>query len=142
MASPRGAFSVGQNHPPVLSPSRHHEPRAASPNYFGLVVESTTDPRESSGLARENWSPTSSVKSFAAALPKQVTLEANPEFEAFKRQADLNRGKSFSLPTSHYVQPTSHPTPVRPRPPRWHTHASDTGSETSFVRSVTSNQPP
>ncbi|POR34395.1 Tyrosine-protein phosphatase 1 [Tolypocladium paradoxum] len=143
LASPRAAFSVGQNHPPVLSPSRHQDARAPSPNYFGLIVESSTDPRESSGLCLDNWSPASaSVKSFAGALPKQVSLEANAEFETFKRQADLNRGKSFSLPTSHYVQPTSHATPVRPRPARWHTHASDSGSETSFLRSVTSNQLP
>ncbi|PNY25615.1 Tyrosine-protein phosphatase 1 [Tolypocladium capitatum] len=142
LTSPRAAFSVGQNHSPILSPTRHQDGRAPSPNYFGLVVEPTADPRESSGLGRDNWSPvSSSVKSFATALPKQVSLEANPEFEAFRRQADLNKGKSFSLPTSHHVQPTSHPTPVRPRPPRWHTHASDTGSEASFVRSVMSNHP-
>ncbi|KJZ71954.1 hypothetical protein HIM_08634 [Hirsutella minnesotensis 3608] len=139
MASPRPPYSVGQNSPPLRSPGRHHDIRAPSPNYFGLVVESNSDPRESSGLGRDNWSPaSSSVKSFAAALPKQVTLDANPDFEAFKRQADLNRGKSFSLPTVHLVQPTL--APVRPRPPRWHTHTSDAGSETSFPRSVSSTK--
>ncbi|GJN74068.1 hypothetical protein PLIIFM63780_008145 [Purpureocillium lilacinum] len=137
VASPRGAFSVGQNHPPRLSPSLQQGQRAPSPNYFGLVVESSNDPRESSGLGNNNWSPaTSSVKSFGAALPKPVSLEHNHDFEAFKRQADLNRGKSFSLPTSHYVQPTSNPAPARPRPSRWHTHASDTGSDASFSRPV------
>lgn len=144
LASPRGPFSVGQNYPPMLSPSLQPAPRAPSPNYFGLVVESSADPRESSGLggnhghATSNWSPaSSSVRSFGAALPRQVSLEPNHEFEAFRRQADLNRGKSFSLPTSHFVQPTSGPAPVRPRPPRWHTHASDSGgSDASFARSV------
>ncbi|KAJ6439477.1 tyrosine-protein phosphatase non-receptor type 6 [Purpureocillium lavendulum] len=134
VASPRGPFSVGQNHPPRLSPSLQQTQRAPSPNYFGLVVESSNDPRESSGLGN-NWSPgSSSVKSFGAALPKPVALDHSHDFEAFKRQADLNRGKSFSLPTAHYVQPTSNPAPVRPRPSRWHTHASDTGSEASFAR--------
>ena len=119
----------------MLSPTRAVPDggRAPSPNYFGLVVESSNDPRESSGLAREHWSPTSSVKSFAAALPRHITLDANPEFEAFKKAADLNRGKSFALATSHNpLPPTSHSTSaVRPRPLRWHTHTSDTGSDAS-----------
>lgn len=134
--SPRASFSVGQSHPPRLSPL-HPDVRPPSPNYFGLVVESAHDPRESSGLGN-GWSPaSSSVKSFQAALPKPITLESNPEFEAFKRQVDINRGKSFALPTSHYVQPTSNPALVRPRgPPRAHTHASDTGSEASFPRAL------
>lgn len=132
-SSPRASFALGQNPPPKLSPLRP-EVRPPSPNYFGLVVDSAHDPRDSSGLGN-NWSPTSSsVKSFAAALPKHV--ESNPEFEAFKRQVDINRGKSFALPTSHYVQPTSNPAIVRPRAPRWHTHASDTGSESSFPRAL------
>ncbi|KAH6608170.1 tyrosine phosphatase [Trichoderma cornu-damae] len=135
-SSPRASYSVGQNYPPKLSPLRP-DVRPPSPNYFGLVVESAAhDPRDSSGLGN-NWSPaSSSVKSFAAALPKHITLESNPEFEAFKRQVDINRGKLFGLPTSHYVQPTSNPAPMRPRPPRWHTHASDTGSEGSFPRAL------
>ncbi|RFU76802.1 tyrosine phosphatase [Trichoderma arundinaceum] len=136
-SSPRASYSVGQNHPPRLSP---HQPdvRPSSPNYFSLNPDSINGPRDSSGPAT-NWSPaSSSVKSFAAALPKHITLESNPEFEAFKRQVDLNRGKSFGLPTSHYIQPTSNPAPVRPRPPRWHTHASDTGSEGSFPRALSS----
>lgn len=137
ISSPRASYSVGQNHPPKLSPLRP-DVRPSSPNYFGLVVnDSTHDPRESSGLGN-NWSPaSSSVKSFAAALPKPVTLEANSEFEfeAFRRQVDLNRGASFALSTSHYIQP---PAPKRPQPPRWHTHASDTGSESSFPRALSS----
>ncbi|KAM4060680.1 protein-tyrosine phosphatase domain-containing protein [Hirsutella rhossiliensis] len=142
LASPRPPYSVGQNSPPVRSPGRHHDVRAPSPNYFGLVVESNSDPRESSGLVRDNWSPASaSVRSFAAALPKQVSLEPNADFEAFRRQVDINKGKSFSLPTPHHVQPTSHPAPVRPRPPRWHTHTSDAGSEpSSMARSVFSTK--
>lgn len=134
--SPRAPYSVGQNYPPMLSPTLNADGgRAPSPNYFGLVVESSNDPRDSSGPANLNWSPSSSVRSFGAALPKQVTLEPNSEFEAFKKAADLNRGMAFSLPTAQALPQTSHPTPARPRQPRWHTFNSDTGSDVSFLKS-------
>ncbi|CVL02722.1 probable protein-tyrosine-phosphatase [Fusarium proliferatum] len=143
LASPRMPYSVGQNHPPPkLSPRVVSDNRSPSPNYFGLIVESANERGDSSsGLPNENWSPSSSVKSFQAAIPKQVPLDANPEFEAFKRQADFNRGKSFALSTSHYAQPsvTSNGfAPVRPRPPRWHTHGSDTGGPSPFGRGLSS----
>jgi tyrosine-protein phosphatase 2/3 len=111
--------------------------RSPSPNYFGLVVEPATDPRDSGAVPREQWSPpTSSVKSFAAAIPKQMPLDANPEFEAFKKQADLNRGKTFSLPTSHLTQSPANPASLRPQVPRWHTHGSDTALERSLARTT------
>lgn len=129
ISSPRAPHSVGQSHPPTLSPGRVPEARSSSPNYFGLIVDAPNESRESSGPGHHNnWSPSSSVKSFGAAIPQQVPLDANPEFEAFKRQVDMNKGSSFAFPTSHYVQPALNPAPVRPKPPRWHTHASDTGS--------------
>lgn len=148
MASPRGPLSVGQPYPPKLSPSatpRHHlttpvsqlnaqSARTPSPNYFGLQVEASVDGNESGALPRENWSPaSSSVKSFGAAIqPQQLPLDANPEYEAFRRQADANRGKSgFNLGSSHWgagtplaVGPSGAPV-VRPLPPRWHTHGSE-----------------
>ncbi|GKT56341.1 protein-tyrosine phosphatase [Colletotrichum tofieldiae] len=135
-ASPRMPYSVGQSMPPQkLSPARQPEARAASPNYFGLVVEQSVDPRDSSAVPRDNWSsPTSSVKSFGAALPKQVPIDANPDYEAFKRQADLNRGVGFSLSSSHFPQAPPNPTTLRPRPARWNTHASDTASDFSIPR--------
>ncbi|PFH55771.1 hypothetical protein XA68_17648 [Ophiocordyceps unilateralis] len=130
LASPRGPYSVGQNSPPMLSPARHHDARAPSPNYFGLVVDSSNNPRESSGLGRDNWSPaSSSVKSFAAALPKQLPLEPNPEFEAFRRQADLNWTKSFALP----AMPHNKPVNARARPPKLPNPASD-GHAANAVR--------
>ncbi|KAK2004251.1 protein-tyrosine phosphatase [Colletotrichum falcatum] len=120
-------YSVGQSMPPQkLSPARQSEARASSPNYFGLVVEQSADPRDSSAMPRDNWSsPTSSVKSFGAAMPKQVPIDANPDYEAFKRQADLNRGMGFSLSSSHFPQAPPNPPTLRPRPARWNTHASD-----------------
>ncbi|KAJ2970539.1 hypothetical protein NQ176_g8139 [Zarea fungicola] len=121
LTSPRAACSVGQNYPPKGSPSRR-PPRPSSPNYFGLVIETSTEGHESSAPGKDNWSPAgSSIKSFAAALPKTVPLEPNSEFEAFKRQVDRNRGPSNALPTtSHVPSTTTHL--VRPRPARWHSH--------------------
>ncbi|KAG5983293.1 hypothetical protein E4U54_006260, partial [Claviceps lovelessii] len=137
--SPRAPYSVGQNCPPRLSPAVDVGiARAPSPNYFGLVVESGSDPRESSGLNHHNWSPSSSVKSFGAALPKQVTLESNSDFEAFKKAADLNIARSFTFATTQPTPPTSCPTSARHRPLRWHTTTSDTCSEASSPKLTTS----
>ncbi|KAH8884892.1 phosphatases II [Thozetella sp. PMI_491] len=147
MGSPRMPHSVGQTYPPKLSPGvtrvTGQEARTPSPNYFGLAVEPIADPRDSGVLPRDNWSPpTSSVKSFGAAIPKQLPLDANPEFEAFRRQVDLNRGRGgFNLSTSHFggvgaitIPTASTPSALqRPRPPRWHTHDSN-ASETSLSR--------
>ncbi|KAK3387860.1 hypothetical protein B0H63DRAFT_448662 [Podospora didyma] len=135
--SPRVPLSVGQPYAPKLSPpgtGRAAAPdiRTPSPNYFGLAVEPIADLRDSTLLPRENWSPpTSSVKSFAAAIPKQMPLDANPDFEAFRRQVDANRGISgFSLSTGLTGGSPLVSTPSasqRPRPPpRWHTHGSET----------------
>lgn len=115
----------------MLSPGRVPEARASSPNYFGLVVDSPMESRTSSG-PQHNWTPSSSIKSFGAAIPQQVPLDANPDFEAFRRQADLNRGKSFALSTSHYTQPSMNLAPVRPKALKRHTHASDSGSMMSI----------
>lgn len=147
-ASPRGSVSAAQPYgaKPTASTPRHHlsttpvsqssaaqSARTPSPNYFGLHVESSIDANESGHIPRDNWSPsTSSVKSFGAAMPQQLPLDANPEFEAFRRQADALRGKSgFSLGSSHFGAGTplgagsSGAVPSRPRAPRWHTHGSD-----------------
>lgn len=120
------------------------DPRATSPNYFGLAVDPIADPRDSAKLPLENWSsPSSSVKSFAAALPKQMPLDANPDFEAFRRQIDANRARAaFSLSASHFTiqagGPLTPPAPTpstlhRPRPPRWHTQGHD-GSDFPWPR--------
>lgn len=140
--APRMPYSVGQNHPPQLSPPSNLDTRAPSPNYFGLVVDPANDPRDSSGLPTNTWSPSSSsVKSFAAAIPKQVPLDANPEFEAFKRQADLNRGKSFTLASSQYAPPTPNFGPMRPRAPaRWNTHGSESNSSLPTDRTPSMNK--
>lgn len=138
LASPRQPFSVGQVYPPRLSPSATHvqDAQTPSPNYFGLSIDTAVEQPDSTVVPRENWSPqTSSVKSFGAAIPQQLPLDANPEFEAFRRQADANRGRGFSLSTSQFgrsiplIGTPSASTPsaaARPRPPRWHTQGPET----------------
>lgn len=120
LESPGAPHSVGQQNPPRLSPAPLPELRSPSPNYFGLIVDSNKDAVDSSRPVG-NWSPpTSSVKSFAAALPKQVPLDANPDFEAFRRQADLNRGGPFRLGGTNLHTPapsTPGPSGMKLHPP-------------------------
>lgn len=143
LASPRLPYSAGQAYPPKLSPGNTRAPtkRSASPSYFGLVVEDSTDPRDSSLLPGNNWSPqSSSVKPFAAAVPKQVPLDPNPEFEAFRKQVDAYRDRGLSSLSTTTFTPrggTSLTTTfIRPKAPRSQTHASDstTSSETQSSR--------
>lgn len=74
------------------------EPGTPSPNYFGLTINSSADHFSSSAAQhiRGNWSPpTSNVRSTAAASPRIIPVEQNPEFEQFRRQSENNR--SFAL---------------------------------------------
>jgi len=110
MSSSRPPPIAGQPHPPKLSPggarAAIHDARTPSPNYFGLAVDATVqaDPRDSCLLPRENWSsPSSSVKSFAAAIPKQLPLDANPNSRPFAgrwTQTERGRPSAYRLPTS------------------------------------------
>lgn len=157
LASPRLPYSVGQPYPPKLSPTAGRGAvQSPSPNYFSLAVEPALDPRDSSAIPHENWSPASaSVKPFAAVLPKHLPIDANPDFEAFRRQIDANRGRSaFNLSAGNFSSlggnpnapstPTSAPSAIpRPRLPRWHTHGSDvseglSGTGTGNKSSLTS----
>lgn len=127
------SHAVGQIHPaqsPNLFPAKTPPAREPSPNYFGLVPESSVDSLESRVsplMPRENWSPhSSSIKSLTAAIPNPVQISGNPDYEAFKKQVDANRGGSFALSTSHFGVTAGETPMARPRPrPRWHTHSSD-----------------
>lgn len=83
------------------------EPGTPSPNYFGLQVNSNADHFSSSAAQhiRGNWSPpTSNVRSTAAASPRIIPVEQNPEFEQFRRQSENNRTfalGSFDFASSH-----------------------------------------
>ncbi|KAI0484495.1 hypothetical protein GGR56DRAFT_662609 [Xylariaceae sp. FL0804] len=135
LASPRMPYSVGQPYPPTvkLSPSLNADAaRTPSPNYFGLNVEPHGgDPRDSAFPALDNWTPSSSsVKSFGTAIPMQVPLDANPEFEAFRRQVDANRNNAFNLGSSHFATPPS----LRPPQPRRTTNQSDSAQDSFFPK--------
>lgn len=131
LASPKLSYSVGQASPPKLSPvtARVSEARAASPSYFGLVADDTVYQGDSSLPIQQNWSPvTVSVKPFTAAIAKHVSLDANPEYEASKRQTDASRetGLGRSMATLVPNGPTSFTTTfIPPNPLRSQTHASD-----------------
>jgi tyrosine-protein phosphatase 2/3 len=95
----RTPTSVSQPMPPMLSPNSRsprasQDPRTPSPNYFGFVVDQSHDPPDSNpgNHAKKNWDfPTSSARNAAAPTPRTVPLDANPEFELFRRQSDINR---------------------------------------------------
>lgn len=116
--------SVGQALPPnsntlLRSPGTHTDVRTPSPNYFGLIVDPASDPRDSGVGPKDNWSPpTSSIRSFGAASPKHLPLDANPDFEAFRRQTESSI--SFNLGHGNLSHFASTPGPVsaRPRPDR------------------------
>ncbi|PBP28003.1 hypothetical protein BUE80_DR001017, partial [Diplocarpon rosae] len=124
-APPRVATSVGQAYPPgaaplLRSPGVQNEFRTPSPNYFGLVVDSANDPRDSGVGPKANWSPpSSSIRSFGAATPQHLPLDANPDFAAFRRQTDGNN--FFSLGhgnLSHFAStPGAHLCPKPDRRP-------------------------
>lgn len=81
----------------VQTAKKEHAPSTPSPNYFNLTV-SNNDHFSSSAAQhiRGNWSPpTSNVRSTAAASPRLIPVEQNPEFEQFRKQSENNR--AFSL---------------------------------------------
>ncbi|KAI8955924.1 hypothetical protein F4801DRAFT_182257 [Xylaria longipes] len=135
IASPRMPHSVGQPYPPSVKVSPNHisDGRTPSPNYFGLSLDRHGDLGDSvDAPLHNNWSPhSSSVKSFGAAIPKQVPLDANPEFEAFRRQVDANKASGFNL-SGHYFAPSA--AFSRPAPPRRPTNQSDAASDVSMSK--------
>ncbi|KAI1422795.1 hypothetical protein F5Y12DRAFT_596630 [Xylaria sp. FL1777] len=134
-ASPRMPHSVGQPYPPSVkvSPSLPSDGRTPSPNYFGLSMDRHGDLGDSvDAPLHNNWSPhTSSVKSFGAAIPKQMPLDANPEFEAFRRQVDANKTSGFNLNGSYFLPSSSISRPPSVRRP---TNQSDAVSDTSMPK--------
>ena len=91
--------------PSHVASQKPKEPSATSPNYFGLAV-GNTDHFSSSAAQhiRGNWSPpTSNVRSTAAASPRIIPVEQNPEFEQFRKQSENNRG--FALGNFDFASP-------------------------------------
>lgn len=108
--------------PPTLpnflrTPAIQEEVRTPSPNYFGMIPDSSGDPKDSNVGPRTNWSPpTSSIQSFGAGTPQHLPLDANSEFAAFRRQTEGNIAFKLghgnlshfaSTPSAHIRQPPS-----------------------------------
>ena len=93
-STPTRFSAVSQMMSPLRPSDAQKEVRSPSPSYFGMSVDAGKDHSSSSGAglhARGNWSPpTSNVRSAAAASPRIIPLDQNPEFEAFRRQTELN----------------------------------------------------
>lgn len=97
---PRVSSSVGntitQTAIPHLKSPAAQEVRTPSPNYFGLIPDPASNPRDSGALPKANWSPpTSSIRSLGPMTPQHLPIDSNPEFEAFRRQTETHKG--FSL---------------------------------------------
>lgn len=91
--------------PSHIATQKTKEPGTPSPNYFGLAV-SGADHFSSSAAQhiRGNWSPpTSNVRSTAAASPRIIPVEQNPEFEQFRKQSENNR--AFALGNFDFASP-------------------------------------
>jgi hypothetical protein len=120
---PQVSASVSQPLPPnsvplLRSPGVHTDVRTPSPNYFGLVVDPASDPRDSGNVLRDNWSsPTSSILSFNATSPKHLPLNSNLDFEAFRKQTEEHHNFKLSHGNlQHFAStPTAH---MRPEPDR------------------------
>ncbi|KFY11650.1 hypothetical protein V492_04345 [Pseudogymnoascus sp. VKM F-4246] len=78
------------------TPGGREQARPSSPNYFGHVVDSGNNARDSGTGHKDNGSPTvSSVHSYVEKTPRNIPLESNVDFEAFRKQSEANQ--SFNL---------------------------------------------
>ncbi|KAI1438556.1 hypothetical protein GGR50DRAFT_691089 [Xylaria sp. CBS 124048] len=128
---------VGQPYPldVKLSPNTLSDGRTPSPNYFGLSIERHGDLGDSVDAPfHNNWGPHGlSVKSFNAAIPKQVSVDANPEFEAFRRQVDANRATAFNLSSCYFAPSVNMPRlPIHQPTPNQSDDASDADIQESM----------
>lgn len=108
--------SVGQANPPLLSPKTFtKDPKSPSPSYFGFVVntDDTNPPDSNPGHhARQNWNFPSSNAQNSITSPRNVAVESNPEFEAFRRQSEKG---AFSLNSSSFSSLSSLARPAQIR---------------------------
>jgi tyrosine-protein phosphatase 2/3 len=98
-SSPPATPMLAQNIPARTPANRHIDPaQQSSPNYFGLVVDTSGDGFATSDKRAKNWTatPSSHVRSAAASSPRVVPLDQNPEFAAFRRQSESS-SNTFNL---------------------------------------------
>jgi tyrosine-protein phosphatase 2/3 len=89
---------------------------------------------------KDNWSPpTSSIRSFNPQSPKHVPLDANPDFEAFRRQTEANNAFSLGHGNLSHFSSTPVPSSARSKSDRT-TSKSDAVAEASSLRTLTDGQ--
>lgn len=92
---------------------RHMQQKDASTppaSYFSLLVDSASETVTSSGAhhPRTNWCPpTSSARSAAVSSPKGIPVDANPDFEAFRKRSEANTFTLGHGNLSHFSKSTS-----------------------------------
>ncbi|ERF68649.1 hypothetical protein EPUS_09142 [Endocarpon pusillum Z07020] len=86
---PRTPVPVGESMPPILphGTTQSKAKQTTSPSYFGFAVAESSDPPDSNPgqYARPNWDY---VSLNAHDTPTAPPVDANPEFEAFRRQSE------------------------------------------------------
>lgn len=121
--------TAGSSQPFRRSPGLHTDIRTSSPNYFSLTVDPSNEGRNSVAGPKDNWSsPTSSIRSFNPQSPINMAVDANPEYEAFRKQSEaahaFNLGRAslhnistppISSPYSTFKKPTIDIKPTSPR---------------------------
>jgi len=107
---PRTPGSVGHNMAPRLSPHSppnplpSQGPRAPSPNYFGFIVDRSNDPPDSNPghHTKRNWDlPSPPNRANPNTTPRVVPVEANTEFEAFRKKSEASQ---FNLGQGNFAQ--------------------------------------
>jgi hypothetical protein len=117
----------GPLHTPIVplnrqTPNTMQDGADSSPNYFSLTIDSKSCESSAGGFhSRANFSPPSSkVRSTAAISPRIMPLDQNPEFEAFRRQSEINGAHSafsISLPGQFGVSGLQGIQHAQPSPP-------------------------
>jgi protein tyrosine phosphatase len=122
--------SAGKAMSPLLTPHAYKQqtsqhPRSPSPSYFRILVGGNSDPPGSSAgqHARQNWENVSSQVQSVAPATRTAPVDANHEFDAFRRQSetkrfDLSHGNlsSFARPSqSRHSSNSNFDPPVSPR---------------------------
>ncbi|KAL2432248.1 hypothetical protein ABEF95_003926 [Exophiala dermatitidis] len=121
--------SVGQSMPPLLSPTTRSpqqlkDPKSPSPSYFGFVVggDDSIPPDSNPGAhTRQNWTFPHSATQNHVPTPRHVPVEANPDFEAFRRQSESNHrfllNTAFGRPSQSRTNSSTTPSAAPPRSP-------------------------
>jgi hypothetical protein len=110
------SYTIPHNSTVLRSSDIQESTRTPSPNYFALTADPECDPRDSGAGPRGNWSPpTSSIRSFSTQSPRHIPVDANSEFEAFRKQTEANGAFSLGHGNLSYFSSTPGPTSIRRR---------------------------